>query len=85
MKSSSKKVLALFTFMVLTFQLLAQSPKRLELLFLGHDSKHHNSEVLASIMSKQYFKKGINITYTTNINDLNEWLDQNLQEPNTNR
>ena len=72
MKSSSKKVLALFTFMVLTFQLLAQSPKRLELLFLGHDSKHHNSEVLASIMSKQYFKKGINITYTNNINDLNE-------------
>ncbi len=68
----SKKTVSFFTFLVMSAQLFAQSPKRLELLFLGHDSKHHNSEVLASIMSKQYFKKGINITYTNNINDLND-------------
>lgn len=72
MKFTFKKNLVLFTCLVMAAQLFAQTPKRLELLFLGHDSKHHNSEVLASIMSKQYFKKGINITYTNNINDLNE-------------
>ena len=67
-----KKTFAII-FIAFSFtQLNAQTPKKLELLFLGHDSKHHNSDVLASIMSKEYFKKGINITYTTNINDLNE-------------
>ncbi|HYH56318.1 MAG TPA: PVC-type heme-binding CxxCH protein, partial [Anseongella sp.] len=34
-------------------------------LFLGHESKHHDSEQLAGILSKEYFKEGINITYTT--------------------
>ena len=72
MNWSLKKIVSLFTFLVISAQLFAQSPKRLELLFLGHTSKHHNSDVLASLLSKQYFKKGINITYTTNINDLNE-------------
>jgi hypothetical protein len=67
-----KKTFAII-FIAFSFtQLNAQTPKKLELLFLGHDSKHHNSDVLASIMSKEYFKKGINITYTSNINDLNE-------------
>ena len=68
----SKKIISFIVFFVIAAQLSAQSPKRLELLFLGHESKHHNSEELASILSRQYFKKGINITYTTNINDLNE-------------
>jgi len=67
-----KQSFAFISLLLMSFNLLAQIPKRLELLFLGHDSQHHNSDVLASIMSKQYFKKGINITYTTNINDLNE-------------
>ncbi len=67
-----KQSIAFISLLLLSVNLLAQTPKRLELLFLGHDSQHHNSDVLASIMSKQYFKKGINITYTTNINDLNE-------------
>jgi putative membrane-bound dehydrogenase-like protein len=67
-----KKTFAII-FIAFSFtQLNAQTPKKLELLFLGHASKHHNSDVLASIMSKEYFKKGINITYTSNINDLNE-------------
>jgi putative membrane-bound dehydrogenase-like protein len=46
-------------------------PRRLELLFLGHTPKHHDSEKLAEILSKEYFKSGINITYTTNVDDLN--------------
>lgn len=48
----------------------ANPPRRLELLFLGHNSTHHNSEQLADIMSKEYFKSGINISYTTNPDDL---------------
>lgn len=47
------------------------TPRRLELLFLGHNSTHHNSDQFASILSKEYFKDGINITYTTNPDDLN--------------
>ena len=45
-------------------------PRRLELLFLGHKSKHHDSEKLAEILSQEYFKKGINITYSTNPDDM---------------
>lgn len=45
-------------------------PRRLEILFLGHDSKHHDSEQLAELLSQEYFKKGINITYTTSPDDL---------------
>jgi len=46
-------------------------PRRLEILFLGHTAKNHDSEKLAEILSKEYFKSGINITYTTNVDDLN--------------
>lgn len=46
--------------------------RRLEILFLGHKSKHHDSEKLADIFTKEYFKEGINISYTTDPNDLNE-------------
>lgn len=45
-------------------------PRRLELLFLGHNSKHHDSEQLAEILMQEYFKKGINISYTTNPDDM---------------
>ncbi|HZH96533.1 MAG TPA: ThuA domain-containing protein, partial [Flavisolibacter sp.] len=50
----------------------ANDPRRLEILFLGHQNKHHNSELLADIVTKDFFKQGINITYTTNPNDLKE-------------
>ena len=51
----------------------ASSPRRLEILFLGHkNNQSHNSEKLASIFSKEYFKGGINISFTTNPDDLNE-------------
>lgn len=45
-------------------------PRRLELLFLGHKSKHHDSEKLADLLSQEYFKDGINITYTTDPDDM---------------
>jgi hypothetical protein len=48
------------------------APRRLEILFLGHDSKHHDAEKLASILSKEYFKEGINISYTSKPDALNE-------------
>jgi putative membrane-bound dehydrogenase-like protein len=48
-------------------------PRRLEILFLGHtNNRNHNSELLADIMTKEYFKSGINITFTSEPNDLNE-------------
>jgi uncharacterized protein len=45
-------------------------PRRLELLFLGHKSKHHDSEKFADLLSQEYFKDGINITYTTDPDDM---------------
>ncbi|HZH97211.1 MAG TPA: PVC-type heme-binding CxxCH protein, partial [Flavisolibacter sp.] len=50
----------------------ADLPRRLEILFLGHKSKHHDSEKLADILTKEYFKDGMNISYTTDPDDLNE-------------
>lgn len=49
------------------------SPRRLEILFLGHTTnRHHNSERLADLFLKEYFKDGINITFTMSPADLNE-------------
>src|SRR3546814_770718 len=45
-------------------------PRRLELFFLGHASKHHDSELLAGILAQEYFPEGINITYSTDPEDL---------------
>ncbi|MGK6351941.1 PVC-type heme-binding CxxCH protein [Parapedobacter sp. DT-150] len=45
-------------------------PRRLELFFLGHESKHHDSELLAGILAQEYFSEGINITYSTDPDDL---------------
>ena len=48
-------------------------PRRLEILFLGHkNNRNHNSERLADIFNKEYFKTGINITFTNEPDDLNE-------------
>lgn len=45
-------------------------PRRLELFFLGHDSKHHDSELLAGILAQEYFPEGMNITYSVDPEDL---------------
>jgi putative membrane-bound dehydrogenase-like protein len=76
MKLISITAIALFT-AIISFSFArkhynANDPRRLEILFLGHQSKHHNSELLADIFTKEFFKQGINITYTTNLNDLKE-------------
>lgn len=53
--------------------LYSATPRRLEILFLGHTTnRHHNSERLADIFLKEYFKDGINITFTMSPDDLNE-------------
>ncbi|MFT7205074.1 MAG: type 1 glutamine amidotransferase, partial [Algoriphagus sp.] len=47
-------------------------PRRVEILVLGHESEHHNSEKLMMYLQTPLFQKGINLTYTTDLEDLNE-------------
>ncbi|AKP53966.1 PVC-type heme-binding CxxCH protein [Cyclobacterium amurskyense] len=51
---------------------LSDGPRRAEILFLGHESTHHDSEKLMPILARHLFQKGINLTYTADPNDLNE-------------
>ncbi len=51
---------------------LSDGPRRIEILFLGHDSQHHNSEKLMPMLAMPLFQKGINLTYTSDPNDLND-------------
>jgi len=46
-------------------------PRRIEMLFLGHELEHHNSGVYFPILATALTKEGINITYTEDVNDLN--------------
>ncbi len=48
------------------------APRRAEVLFLGHNSKHHDSGKYAPWLAIAMFKAGINLTYTTTPEDLNE-------------
>jgi len=47
------------------------APRRIEILFLGHKSEHHNSQKFAPMLAMPLFQKGINLTYTSDPNDLN--------------
>ena len=74
-----KKLFTFFVILFLTTFFIAASnretapPRRLELLFLGHkNNRNHNSERLADILTMEYFKHGINITFTSEPDDLNE-------------
>ncbi len=49
-----------------------ESARRAEVLFLGNDGRHHDSGKYAPWLAIELFKSGINITYTTDLNDLNE-------------
>lgn len=51
--------------------LSSSDPRRVEILVLGHESEHHNSEKLMTYLQTPLFQKGINLTYTTDPNDLN--------------
>ncbi len=46
-------------------------PRRAEVLFLGHNSKHHDSGKYGPWMAIKLFRSGINMTYTTSLDDLN--------------
>lgn len=72
----------LFALLILTFIsgcgknskqnfLSSSDPRRVEILVLGHESEHHNSEKLMMYLQTPLFQKGINLTYTTDVNDLN--------------
>lgn len=52
-------------------QLVDDQPRRIELLFLGHELEHHNSGVYYPILTTALTKDGINITYSEDVNDLN--------------
>lgn len=50
---------------------------KLEILFLGHNSEHHNSAIYMPLLASTLSKEGISFTYTDNPNDLNtENLDK---------
>ncbi|SFU13866.1 putative membrane-bound dehydrogenase domain-containing protein [Algoriphagus locisalis] len=51
--------------------LSSSDPRRIEILVLGHESEHHNSEKLMMYLETPLFQKGINLTYTTDVADLN--------------
>ncbi|MBF9254608.1 ThuA domain-containing protein [Pontibacter sp. 172403-2] len=48
-----------------------EAPRRAEVLFLGHDSEHHDSGKYAPWLATAVFNDGINITYTEELKDLN--------------
>jgi uncharacterized protein len=48
------------------------APRRLEILFLGHASQHHESTKPAELLSKEIFNSGINVTYTEDTGDLDK-------------
>jgi putative membrane-bound dehydrogenase-like protein len=42
-----------------------------QILFLGHESTHHNSEKYVPMLASYLVQKGIHISYTTDLDDLN--------------
>jgi putative membrane-bound dehydrogenase-like protein len=44
---------------------------KLEILFLGHNSEHHNAAAYLPLLASHLAIEGINFTYTSNPNDLN--------------
>lgn len=55
----------------------ASKGRRAEVLFLGHNSKHHDSGKYAPWLAVKLFKSGINLSYTVNPGDINA---ENLQK-----
>ena len=52
-------------------------PRKIEILFLGHDQEHHNSEKYLPLLASALSPKGINFSYTDEVNDLNS---KNLEQ-----
>lgn len=51
--------------------------KNIQILFLGHNSEHHHSEKYMPMLASALVTSGIQFTYTTNTDDLN---DENLSK-----
>ncbi len=74
----------LFIILLAAFASCNQSPKsirndsgKIEVLFLGHNSEHHNSAQVLPLLASQLSLEGISFTYTSNPDDLNaENLDK---------
>jgi type 1 glutamine amidotransferase len=49
----------------------AQKGRKVEVLFLGHNSQHHNSAKYAPMLTAALAPEGISISYTPDPNDLN--------------
>lgn len=47
-------------------------PRKIEVLFLGHESEHHNSAEFMPLLASALAPEGINFTYTDNPDELNE-------------
>ena len=71
MKSTLWLFIIGFSFFAAACATSDNEPRRIEILFLGHTAKNHDSEKLAEILSQAYFNRGINFQYTTDPNDLN--------------
>lgn len=58
---------------------LADGPRRIEILFLGHASEHHHSSRYLPLLAAALSDEGINFTYTEDPDDLNPetlaWYD----------
>ena len=66
----------LFTLIGITILFACQNrdphPKKIEVLFLGHDNTHHNSAKYLPILKSALASKGINFSYTEQLEDLNK-------------
>ena len=52
-------------------EVVDDAPRRIEILFLGHELEHHNSRMYMPILASALTQSGINITYTEKVEDLN--------------
>ncbi len=57
---------------LLLWSCTSEPPRKIEILFLGHDSRHHDSEQYLPLLAAALTPKGINFTYTSDPHDLNE-------------
>lgn len=64
-------LVALFTLSNCTGPTAKESPRKLEILLLGHDSEHHNSAAYLPFLSAALSPKGFNFSYTADLSDLN--------------
>lgn len=63
-------VLLIF-FSLLLGNCTSEQPRKIEILFLGHDQIHHNSEKYLPLLASALANKGINFSYTNQTSDLN--------------